>query len=112
MTPTSRMPGRRTIASANAAACAGAYIAIHQYAGLPYQAYFDAFESVAVAAAGRPHWGKLHSLDAARLRPRYPRFGDFLRVRREADPGSLFVNPLPRTRAGPVGRAGIGGLGA
>lgn len=30
--------------------------------------------------AGRPHWGKLHSLDAGRLRELYPRFGDFLRV--------------------------------
>ena len=30
-----------------------AYIAIHQYAGLPYQAYFDLFESVVAQVAGR-----------------------------------------------------------
>ena len=29
---------------------------------------------------GRPHWGKLHSLDAERLGALYPRFADFLRV--------------------------------
>ena len=69
-----------------------AYIAIHQYAGLPYRAYFDLFESVVAGVAGRPHWGKLHSLDAGRLGPLYPRFGDFLRVRAETDPESRFGN--------------------
>ena len=42
---------------------------------------------------GRPHWGKLHSLDAGRLRPLYPRFDDFRRVRAEADPEGRFANP-------------------
>src|SRR5579859_2401587 len=52
-----------------------AYIAIHQYAGLPYQDWFDRFESIVAEVAGRPHWGKLHSLGAARLGSLYPRFG-------------------------------------
>ncbi|MBV9379691.1 MAG: FAD-binding protein [Streptosporangiaceae bacterium] len=78
-----------------------AYIAIHQYAGLPYQGYFDAFESAAAAVGGRPHWGKLHSLDAARLRARYPRFDDFLRVRRETDPEGRFTNPYLDRVLGP-----------
>jgi L-gulono-1,4-lactone dehydrogenase len=69
-----------------------AYIAIHQYTGLPYQDYFDRFESIVAEVAGRPHWGKLHSLDAARLSALYPRFGDFLRVRAEADPEGRFGN--------------------
>jgi L-gulono-1,4-lactone dehydrogenase len=69
-----------------------AYIAIHQYAGLPYQAYFDAFESIAAGVAGRPHWGKMHSLDAERLRALYPRFDDFRRVRAEVDPETRFGN--------------------
>jgi len=70
-----------------------AYIAIHQYTGLPYQDYFDRFESIVAEVSGRPHWGKLHSLDAGRLRPLYPRFGDFRRVRAEADPEDRFGNP-------------------
>jgi FAD-linked oxidoreductase len=70
-----------------------AYIAIHQYTGLPYQEYFDRFESIVAEVAGRPHWGKLHSLDARRLRPLYPRFDDFRRVRAEADPEGRFGNP-------------------
>ena len=70
-----------------------AYIAIHQYAGLPYQAYFDRFESIVAEVAGRPHWGKLHSLDAGRLRLLYPRFDEFCRVRAEVDPDGRFGNP-------------------
>jgi FAD/FMN-containing dehydrogenase len=70
-----------------------AYIAIHQYAGLPYQAYFELFESIVAGVAGRPHWGKLHSLGAERLRALYPRFDDFRRVRAEADPEARFANP-------------------
>jgi len=69
-----------------------AYVAVHQYAGLPYQEYFDAFESIAASVGGRPHWGKMHSLDAAALRPLYPRFDDFGRVRADVDPDGRFVN--------------------
>ncbi len=69
-----------------------AYIAIHQYAGLPYQDWFDRFESIVAEVAGRPHWGKMHSLDAGRLGSLYPRFGDFRRVRAEADPERRFGN--------------------
>jgi L-gulono-1,4-lactone dehydrogenase len=70
-----------------------AYVAIHQYVGLPYQEYFRVFESIVAAAAGRPHWGKMHTLDAGRLDALYPRFGDFLRVRDQADPERRFANP-------------------
>ncbi len=41
---------------------------------------------------GRPHWGKLHSLDAGRLRPLYPRFDEFRRIRAEVDPVGRFGN--------------------
>jgi FAD-linked oxidoreductase len=69
-----------------------AYVAIHQYAGLPYRDWFDRFESIVAEVAGRPHWGKLHSLNAERLRPLYPRFDDFCRVRAEVDPEARFGN--------------------
>jgi FAD-linked oxidoreductase len=69
-----------------------AYFAIHQYLGMPYQEYFDAFEAIVAQVGGRPHWGKMHSLDGTVLRERYPRFNDFLRVRNEVDPGRVFTN--------------------
>ena len=70
-----------------------AYIAIHQYVGLPYLDYFGLFESIAATVGGRPHWGKMHTLDADRLGALYPRFADFLRVRDETDPERRFANP-------------------
>jgi len=70
-----------------------AYVAVHQYSGLPYQDYFGLFESIVAAVGGRPHWGKMHTRNAEYLGEAYPRFADFLRVRDETDPGRLFVNP-------------------
>ncbi len=70
-----------------------AYVAIHQYLGLPYREYFAAFESIAAAAGGRPHWGKMHTLDAKRLGALYPRFADFRRIRDDVDPDRRFANP-------------------
>ncbi|MFY1705564.1 D-arabinono-1,4-lactone oxidase [Micromonospora sp. WMMA1923] len=70
-----------------------AYLAIHQYAGMPYEPYFRAFERVATDLAGRPHWGKLHWRDAESLAPAYPRFADFQRLRDRLDPHRVFANP-------------------
>jgi L-gulonolactone oxidase len=69
-----------------------AYIAVHQYHRMDHRRYFAAFEAIVAEHAGRPHWGKLHTLDAERLRPLYPRFDDFCRVRRQLDPAGLFGN--------------------
>jgi L-gulonolactone oxidase len=69
-----------------------AYIAIHQYVGMPYEPYMRAFEKVATELGGRPHWGKLNWRDAESLRTAYPRFDDFLAVRAELDPARTFAN--------------------
>jgi FAD-linked oxidoreductase len=81
-----------------------AYIAVHQYVGMPFRAYFDLFESIASAAGGRPHWGKLHTMDAAALRERYPRFDDFNTLRASVDPEGRFGNPYTERVLGPSGR--------
>ena len=73
-----------------------AYVAIHQYHRLAHDKYFDAFEQIVAAFGGRPHWGKLHTLGADRLRERYPRFDDFLAVRDRLDPRRVFGNPYTR----------------
>jgi L-gulonolactone oxidase len=78
-----------------------AYVAIHQYTGLPYREYFDRFESIVAAVDGRPHWGKLHSLDSGRLRSLYPRFDEFRRVRAEVDPDGRFGNAYLTRVLGP-----------
>ncbi|NES26306.1 FAD-binding protein [Micromonospora terminaliae] len=70
-----------------------AYVAIHQYVGMPYEPYFREFEKVAADLGGRPHWGKLHWRDAESLAEAYPKFGDFLAVRDRLDPDRRFTNP-------------------
>ncbi|MQA62203.1 MAG: FAD-binding protein [Actinophytocola sp.] len=69
-----------------------AYIAVHQFQGMPYRKFFAIFEAIVNEAGGRPHWGKMHTLDAETLRTRYPRFDDFGKLRAEVDPTGLFGN--------------------
>jgi len=69
-----------------------AYVAVHQYLRIPYNAYFAAVEAIMAGVDGRPHWGKLHNLDADRLSQLYPRFEDFRAVRVRVDPHGTFAN--------------------
>jgi FAD-linked oxidoreductase len=70
-----------------------AYIAIHVPRFEPHQEYFRDVEKIMTAVAGRPHWGKLHTRDAAYLASVYPRFGDFAALRDTVDPQRRFANP-------------------
>ncbi|KQR11997.1 D-arabinono-1,4-lactone oxidase [Cellulomonas sp. Leaf334] len=72
---------------------ATAYVAVHQYLRLPYARYFAAVERIVAQVGGRPHWGKMHWLEAEQLGALYPRFADAQRVRAEADPTGVFSNP-------------------
>ena len=69
-----------------------AYVAVHAFQGTPYDVYFREVEKLYDAVGGRPHWGKLHTLDAERLSQRYPRFGEFVAVRDAVDPERRFAN--------------------
>ncbi|MFC4006810.1 D-arabinono-1,4-lactone oxidase [Nonomuraea purpurea] len=69
-----------------------AYIACHIYRPTPNPAYFEGVEGVMTRLEGRPHWGKLHTKDAAYLREVYPRFADFAALRDRLDPRRLFTN--------------------
>jgi len=73
-----------------------AYIAVHMYKGMPYQAYFSAIEDIFKRYQGRPHWGKLHTRRAAELATLYPRWHDFQRIRAELDPQGIFLNSYLR----------------
>ncbi|MEH3032600.1 MAG: FAD-binding protein [Aeromicrobium erythreum] len=69
------------------------YVAVHQFHRVDPTAYFAAAQDVFTAHEGRPHWGKMHTLDAAYLAGVYPRFADFVAVRDQADPDRVFANP-------------------
>lgn len=69
------------------------YVAVHHYHRSDPTAYFEAAQDIFTAHEGRPHWGKMNTVDAAYLRERYARFDDFVAVRDEADPERVFTNP-------------------
>ena len=67
-------------------------ISIHRQAGEDYRPYFDLIEPIFWKYGGRPHWGKVHSLDARALSKLYPRFADFQTLRAQLDPTNRMVN--------------------
>jgi L-gulonolactone oxidase len=69
-----------------------AYIAVHMFKGTSYDPYFREVEKLYQDVGGRPHWGKLHTLDASHLRERYPRFDEFVALRDTLDPERRFTN--------------------
>ncbi|MEU9955124.1 D-arabinono-1,4-lactone oxidase [Streptomyces sp. NPDC050982] len=73
-----------------------AYIAVHVYRGMPYRQYFAEAERIFVAHEGRPHWGKLHTRDAAYFADAYPRFDEFTALRDRLDPDRRFTNAYLR----------------
>lgn len=71
------------------------WVAVHMYRGVEYRPYFDAVEAAIHDLAGneaRPHWGKLHTLTAADLKPRYPEWDRFQAIRRRLDPEGVFTS--------------------
>ena len=72
---------------------ASGWIAIHQYIGAPYEAYFQGVEEIMNDYSGRPHWGKLHYQTARTLADRYPEWDAFAATRARLDPQGVFRNP-------------------
>jgi L-gulonolactone oxidase len=68
------------------------WIAVHQYVGAPYESYFQQVADIMDSYGGRPHWGKMHYLNAAQLCERYPRWGEFQELRAALDPDGTFRN--------------------
>lgn len=68
-------------------------IAVHRYFEEDYKPYFTTIEPIFRKYEGRPHWGKLNTLQRDDFRKLYPRWDDFVEVRRTIDPGGRFLNP-------------------
>jgi len=68
-------------------------LSVHQDGRLPFRELFADLEPLLREHGGRPHWGKWHGCTARELRPLYPRFDDFARLRHELDPEGRFLSP-------------------
>jgi FAD-linked oxidoreductase len=90
--PLSTASGRQTV-----------YLAVHVPVGVEWRSYFAAVEQIMAEHDGRPHWGKMHNLDADRLSKLYPGFDDFVSLRDRLDPNGLFTNAYLDRVLGPVG---------
>ncbi|KAJ2160731.1 D-arabinono-1,4-lactone oxidase [Coemansia sp. RSA 552] len=63
---------------------------------VPYKKYWAAYEDIMRAHQGRPHWAKAHRMFYFDLQKAYPRFNDFVHLRRACDPNGVFVNDYIR----------------
>jgi FAD/FMN-containing dehydrogenase len=60
--------------------------------GQDYWPYLRACDSLFAEYKGRPHWGKIHFMTSDRLARLFPRYEDFVEVRRRLDPKGIFLN--------------------
>ena len=67
-------------------------ISVHQYHRQPFETLFGVCEAIFRRYGGRPHWGKLHTLKARELERLYPRWGEYLALRRRLDPENKLLN--------------------
>lgn len=77
-----------------------AYIACHVYHKKEWEPFFREMEAIFLAHGGRPHWGKIHFLQAEQLAERYPLFESFRQLRAEHDPNGIFLNGYLRELLG------------
>ncbi len=78
-------------------------VAVHAYYRDDFSFLYALIEPIFRRYDGRPHWGKLHTLNGGQLAALYPRWKDFLAVRQALDPEGRMLNPYLK---------GLFGLGA
>lgn len=71
-------------------------IAVHSIAKEAHPAFFEDMEAIFKNAGGRPHWGKMHTLNAGNLAQLYPDFEKFTSLREKLDPTGKFLTPAMR----------------
>ena len=68
-------------------------IAVHRFHEEDYGPFFKAIEPIFRKHGGRPHWGKLNTLNGEQFAGMYEHWEDFVAVRRRLDPAGKFLNP-------------------
>ncbi len=67
-------------------------VSISGQPGTDYWPYLRACDDFFAEFGGRPHWGKLHFMTRERVASLFPRYDDFVSVRRRLDPAGTFLN--------------------
>jgi FAD-linked oxidoreductase len=67
-------------------------VAIHAYYKDDYDFFFSLIQPIFLRHGGRPHWGKLNSLTTKDFASLYPRWNDFVSLRRQMDPEGRLMN--------------------
>lgn len=80
-------------------------VAVHAAAGEDHAYLVKELGPIFRRHGGRPHWAKLHDMDAGQLAAAYPRWADFHALRRELDPQGRLLNPYLRRLFGEAPRA-------
>ncbi|WP_338849114.1 D-arabinono-1,4-lactone oxidase [Massilia sp. W12] len=75
-------------------------IAVHALAGEPYEYLVTELGPIFRKYQARPHWGKLHNFTPKELAALYPRWDDFLLLRKSMDPQGKFLTPYLKTLFG------------
>jgi FAD/FMN-containing dehydrogenase len=60
--------------------------------GTDYVDFLRGIDAALRELDGRPHWGKTHFVEADHLRDVYPRYEEFVAIRRAMDPDGLLLN--------------------
>ena len=71
---------------------ATATISVHQDVGVDETAYYRDCEAIFLRYGGRPHWGKVHYLDALELEAAHPHYREWWARRDAIDPDGVFLN--------------------
>ena len=62
--------------------------------------YTNEFYKATLKYKGRPHWGKSFNMTPEEVDELYPKFQEFLNVRKRLDPNGVFLNQLMKDTFG------------
>lgn len=72
--------------------CASVMISVSGGPGIDYWQYLEDCDAVLRRYGGRPHWGKLHFNRREDMPKLYPRYEEFMAIRKRLDPEGRFLN--------------------
>lgn len=69
------------------------YMAVHQYNGMDYLEYFKTIEEIFWKYDGRPHYGKMNTMQKPQFEKTYAHWAKFGSIQKNCDPHGIMLNP-------------------